>query len=204
MRCVFFILLGLSYLTQAQENKIVPSQESVVKIRSPHKATMYSALLPGLGQIYNKKYWKLPILYAGIGVTVYAINWNNKQFNTHKSAFKDFTVFKDWKYQNPELPKPTNDSYKEILNVDFEETSSYFDDWFQTQLKNRKDSYKHDRDLSYIILAGIYVLNIIDAAVDAHFFNFNVSEDLSVRMEPVVNYTAYSNNTIGLKCNINF
>ena len=94
--------------------------------------------------------------------------------------------------------------YRHILQFDFENSSSSFDSWFKTQLKNKKDSYKQDRDLSYIILAGVYVLNIIDAAIDAHFTNFNVNDNLTIRVEPAVSYSALSGNSLGFRCQITF
>ncbi|WP_133250031.1 DUF5683 domain-containing protein [Marinifilum breve] len=184
--------------------------ESSVKIHSPHKATMYSVILPGLGQAYNKKYWKIPILYAGIGATIYAINWNTKNFNKYKDGFRDFSLYYDYKYQSPDLetpiPEPDSKSYEGLYTdgFDFENSSATFDNWFKTQLQNNKDSYKHDRDLSYIILAGVYVLNIIDAAVDAHLMNFNVNEELTIRVEPAVSYSAFTGNTLGFRCQITF
>ncbi|PKQ69233.1 hypothetical protein BZG01_01440 [Labilibaculum manganireducens] len=182
--------------------------ESIVKVHSPHKATMYSVIFPGLGQAYNKKYWKIPILYAGIGVTVYAINWNTKNYKKYKSGFKDFSEFYDWKALSEEeklvTEKPTADSYQKILENDWEETDSRTDTWFKTTLQNGKDSYKHDRDLSYIILVGVYVLNIVDAAVDAHFTNFNVNNDLTIKVEPAVSYSAFSGNSLGFRCQITF
>lgn len=182
--------------------------ESSVKVHSPHKATMYSVILPGLGQAYNKKYWKIPILYAGIGATVYAINWNTKRFKEYKNGFRDFSTFLEWKNlpeeQQSQTPRPTADSYQGILERNWEETDSRTDEWFKNQLQNRKDSFKHDRDLSYIILAGVYVLNIIDAAVDAHLMNFNVNDELTLRVEPAVSYSAFTGNSLGFRCQITF
>jgi hypothetical protein len=182
--------------------------KSSVKVHSPHKATMYSVMLPGLGQAYNKKYWKIPILYAGIGATIYAISWNTSRYKEYKNGFRDFSNFYDYKYQSPDLetpiPKPTADSYNEILDLDWENTDLGRDNWFKNQLQNNKDSYKHDRDLSYIILAGVYVLNIIDAAVDAHLMNFNVNDELTLRVEPAVSYSAFTGNSLGFRCQITF
>jgi len=210
---VFFVgLLSLILLTGTQN--AVSQQfdadtvlvESNVKVHSPHKATMYSVMLPGLGQAYNKKYWKIPILYAGIGATIYAINWNTKNFKKYKSGFKDFSLFYDWKYRDEEstIEEPDSKSYEELINLDFETTSQSTDNWFKTQLQNKKDSYKHDRDLSYIILVGVYVLNIVDAAIDAHFTNFNINDDLTIKVEPAVNYSAFSGNSLGFRCQITF
>ncbi len=179
-------------------------------LHSPHKASLYSMILPGLGQAYNKKYWKIPILYAGIGVTVYAINWNSKSYVKYKNGFRDFSLFYDYKYQSDDLetpiPKPEGNSYEDIYvkGFDYENSSSAFDEWFKTKLQNRKDSYKHDRDLCYIILAGIYLLNIIDATVDAHLSNFNVTDDLTLRVKPTVTHSVFSGNMLGLSCQITF
>ncbi len=207
---ISLILLGGSKnaISQRIEADTV-SVESYVKVRSAHKASMYSLMFPGLGQAYNKKYWKIPILYLGIGLNIYAINWNTKNYKKYKSGFKDFSAYYDFKYQgeNPAIPieEPTSKSYENIFTtVDFEKTSLSQDKNYKTFFQNGKDSYKHDRDLSYIILAGVYVLNIVDAAVDAHFTNFNVNDDLTIRVEPAISYSAFSGNSLCLRCQITF
>jgi hypothetical protein len=205
-----FIFAGNTHVQAQKFTADTVQVESSVKIHSPHKATMYSVMLPGLGQAYNKKYWKIPILYAGIGATIYAISWNTKNFNKYKDGYRDFSLYMDYK-NLPEEEKlnttePTGKSYEGLYTdgFDFENSSASFDNWFKTQLQNNKDSYKHDRDLSYIILAGVYVLNIIDAAVDAHLMNFNVNEELTFRVEPAVSYSAFTGNTLGFRCQITF
>jgi hypothetical protein len=178
-----------------------------VKEHSPHKATMYSVLLPGLGQIYNKKYWKVPVLYAGIGVTLYAIGWNTDQYNRFKNAYVDYSNFLDYKNQpeGGELTEPSSKRYEEFNEgYDFSTVNPSYDTYFKKSLQNRKDSYKHDRDLSYIILLGIYVLNIIDATVDAHLTNFNINDNLSMTVQPKMNFSPVSGGTLGLSCRINF
>lgn len=206
---ISLILLGGSKnaISQRIEADTV-SVESNVKVHSAHKATMYSLMFPGLGQAYNKKYWKIPILYAGIGATIYAINWNTKNYKKYKSGFKDFTHLTEWKALSEDeklvTEKPISDSYQDILEDDWDNTTTTKDTWFKTQLQNKKDSFKHDRDLSYIILVGVYVLNIVDAAVDAHFTNFNVNDDLTIRVEPAVSYSAFSGNSLGFRCQITF
>ncbi|MGQ1908731.1 DUF5683 domain-containing protein [Marinifilum sp. RC60d5] len=209
---VLFLMFTGNYnvLAQSITGDTIQQVESNVKVHSPHKATMYSVILPGLGQAYNKKYWKIPILYAGIGATIYAINWNTKNFKKYKSGYLDYSNYYDYKYQSEDLEtpieEPTSKSYEGLYTegYDFENSSSSFDSWFKTQLQNKKDSYKHDRDLSYIILAGVYVLNIVDAAIDAHFTNFSVNDDLSIRVEPAVSYSAFSGNSLGFRCQITF
>lgn len=178
-----------------------------IKEHSPHKATVYSALLPGLGQIYNRKYWKVPILYAGIGVTVYAIGWNTGQYNDYKDGYIDFSKYLEYKNQaeGDGIIEPTLKRYEKLVrDVDFENTSAADDNWYKTRFKNGKDKYKRDRDFSYIILFGVYVLNIIDATVDAHLTNFNINDELSMTVQPKMNYSPVSGSTLGLSCRINF
>jgi len=211
------IFLGLIFLILLGENKNAVSQqivadtvsvESSVKVRSPHKASMYSVMFPGLGQAYNKKYWKIPILYVGIGATLYAINWNTKNYKKYKNGFRDFSEFYDWKYQDPDLEtpiaEPSSRSYNDLVTYDIEAKDKTYHNGFKTLLQNKKDSFKHDRDLSYIILVGVYVLNIVDAAIDAHFTNFNVNDDLTIKVEPAVSYSAFSGNSLGFRCQITF
>lgn len=147
---------------------------------SPKKASLYSALLPGLGQAYNKKYWKIPVLYAAGGLMGYFIIDNNKQFKTYKKA------------------------YLLRLDGDSSTTDEFTDSYTDEDLRLLKNFYRRNRDLSYIVAGMIYVLNIVDAAVDAHLFYFNVSDDLSLKISPAIcpipnNYFAGLN----LRLNIN-
>ncbi|MBN2743371.1 MAG: hypothetical protein JXR39_05705 [Marinilabiliaceae bacterium] len=158
-----------------------PANEVIVKKHSPHKATLYSAILPGLGQIYNKKYWKVPILYGGIAASVYYIHFNTENYNLYKNAYRDF-IIRD----------PANTSYEEVIlkktryTVDEVLSDPSKEQWFTNALKSKKEYYKRNRDFSYIILIGVYVLNLIDASVDAHFFDYDVSDDLSLNVQPVM------------------
>ncbi len=141
---------------------------------SPGRAALYSAILPGLGQAYNRQYWKIPIIYGGIEGSVYGLMWNHRQYKDYFNAYRDLTVL-------DADGNRVGDSYLDLLprgrtldDVDLE--------WFERILKSRKDRFKRSRDMSILILVGVYVLNIIDASVDAHLFDFDVSEDLSVRL----------------------
>lgn len=149
----------------------------VVKVHSPHKATFYAAILPGLGQAYNKKYWKIPILYAGIGGLAYAIHFNTKYYNSYKSAYRDF-IIRD----------PGNKSYLEFIppNMSEDDVTGQYEDWFESALLSKKQYYRRYRDLSYLGMVGIYIIQMVDAAVDAHFYNFDISDDLSMRVEPAM------------------
>lgn len=134
------------------------TNESLEEFHSPKKATIMSAVLPGLGQVYNKKYWKVPIIYGGFAVAGYYLNDNLKKIDLYKSAFQAET-----------------DGDPNTIN----------DTGFTTpQLEDLIDQYKTWRDLSYIAIGAIYVLNIIDANVDAHLFYFDVGEDLSMNIQP--------------------
>ncbi len=125
---------------------------------------MYSAILPGLGQAYNKKFWKIPIVYAGLATTGYFAVNNHREFKRYKNAY--------------------------IMRVDGD--SSTIDEFAGTfsdgQLLTKTDEFRRSRDFFYILTAGVYLLNIVDAAVDAHFFHFDVSDNLSLRVEPQFQY----------------
>lgn len=145
---------------------------------SPHKAAIYSAVLPGLGQVYNQQYWKVPILYAGIGGIIYAIHFNTKYYNLYRTAYRDFI-----------LRDPGNTSYHEIVartRLSLDEVYGTHSAWFQRALDNQKRFYRRNRDLSYLGMVALYIANIVDATVDAHFFEFDVSDDLTLKIEPVI------------------
>lgn len=126
---------------------------------SPAKAVLYSAILPGLGQAYNHKYWKIPIIYAGLGTMAYFIIYNQQHYNTYESALKT----------------RTNGGIDQYYNI-----------YSSTDLVTIRDYYHRYRDLSVIGAAVFYVLNVVDAEVDAQMFTFNVDDDLSMRVSPSI------------------
>jgi hypothetical protein len=163
---------------------------------SPHKATFYSAILPGLGQAYNKKYWKIPIVYAFIGATAYAIHLNSKYYIIYKNAYRDFLI-----------RDPGNKSYADVIPpiLTIEQVETQHAQWFERALENKREYYRRYRDLSYIIMVGVYVLNMVDASVDAHFYNFDVSDDLSMEIRPVLmEQNPVSGNKMGLQLSLKF
>lgn len=127
-----------------------------VERRDPKKAALRSALLPGLGQAYNKKYWKIPILYAGFGVAAWYLRDNLRNIQHYRSEI--IAIIND----------PSLDPTGQLREANQEVLDTYYQ-W---------------RDLSYIALGVIYILNIVDASVDAHLFYFDVSEDISMRVKP--------------------
>ncbi len=134
------------------------SAPSTDKVHSPHRATVYSAILPGLGQAYNKKYWKIPLIYAGLGTTTFFIIKNRDSMLIYQNALK--------------------------LLLDTDTTSfplAYLRNQPITQLRAQRNQYRTNRDYSIIGFAGIYLLNIVDAAIDAHFYNFNIDKPLALQ-----------------------
>lgn len=159
----------------------------------PTKAVIYAAIFPGLGQIYNRKYWKLPIVYGGFLGFSYAISWNNRYYTDYSSGYLD--IMDD---------DPETDSWKNFLpyGVDPESVDKA---WLTDVMKRRKDFYRRYRDLSIIGTVAMYALSIIDAYVDAQLFDFNISSDLSLRVEPtVIRQTDYLANSVGFQCRVSF
>ena len=185
------------HLRLSVDSVITPEKSKSERVLSPHKASFYSAILPGLGQAYNRKYWKIPILYAGIGAMGYAISFNAKYYRKYKAAYRDFI-----------MQDPNNKSYLEFLpptwsedDLDNPQNAS----WFESALSNKKDYYRRYRDLSIIGMALVYVLNLVDASVDAHLSSFDISDDLSIKIDPVLidpYQSKYSG--AGLKLSFNF
>ena len=164
------------------EPRIIAGEEEVVakSEHSPKKATLMSVALPGLGQAYNKKYWKIPIIYAGLGTTVYFIFWNNDLYNEFKTAFDIREAGGDDKYQGI---------------------------YSEENLITLQNYYRNNRDLSIILTVLVYGLNIIDANIDAHLYDFDVTDDLSMRIEPTLlnnGFNSILNSTPGLKISLSF
>jgi len=165
---VLFVIILFCILMMIPQTEIVAqvkekADTSAVKPHSPSKASIYSAVLPGLGQGYNRKYWKIPIIYAGFGLITYFIINNTRQYKDYKEAYT-YVASGDSSYTDNEL----------IGKYD------------EQQLLDGKNYYRRNMELTYIIGGLWYLLNIIDASVDAHFFDYDVSEDLSIRVDPMM------------------
>ncbi|MDD4514814.1 DUF5683 domain-containing protein [Massilibacteroides sp.] len=197
-------------LTQAvlrsADSIALPAPEEVIVIEpfkpNPNKALLLSALVPGLGQIYNRKYWKLPILYGGLMGCLYAVTWNNKNYSDYSNAYWA-TVQQD--------PLEYKDLWKHFVQgtIDWDDDDAMLekaqDATFQSQLKRKKDYFRRYRDMSIFIGVGVYVLGILDAYVDAHLFDFDISPDLSMRVEPVVSPgNSQTPHVYGINCSIKF
>ena len=157
----FLVLLFLPALTFAGGDEL----DSLTHLskRRANKAALMSAVVPGLGQIYNKKYWKLPILYGASGALIYFIKTNDTEFVKFRKALI-------YRYDGDSL---TTDAFPRYTDED---------------LTVRKDFYRRNRDLSYILAVVLYSLNIVDAYVDSQLMNFDVSDNLSLRSGGTLNY----------------
>lgn len=155
---------------------------------SSKKALLY-ALIPGGGQIYNRKYWKLPIVYGGYLGLTYAITWNGSKYNDYSKAYKSImTGTDDWRTIFP--------SY---------DNSSWTTDQLASSFKRQRDYFRRNRDLAIIATVGVYALCMIDAYVDAELYDFDISPDLSLRVEPIISGpTQYMPASFGLQCSLTF
>ena len=144
---------------------------------APSRAAFYSAVVPGLGQAYNKKYWKIPIIYAALGTSVYFYINNNKEYNRYRDAYKRRLAG----YEDDEfIGRVTDDG-----------------------LRNAQKLYKRNKELSLLITVGIYALNIIDANVDAHLLQYNVDDNLTLTPHLKINELDAKTN-LGLTLNFSF
>jgi len=194
LKNIFLIIFLLGFFLSNTTAQIV-SADSVSAIdtfqvkHSPRKAVIMSALVPGLGQVYNRKYWKVPIVYASLGTLVYLIGDFNKKYNSYYNAYNDYIL---------ELAETPNEGrFNNIQGL-----QNYTDK--KGYLKAYKDFYRRWRDLDVLILAGVYALNIIDANVDAHFFYFDISDNLTLNAKPTIFEHLDKTKNIGISFNLNF
>lgn len=160
---------------EAEEDsiKITPSEA-----KDPTVATILSAILPGAGQVYNEKIWKVPIIYGGIVTTAYFVEFNNRRYQKFKEALE---IMRDPSLGTNPFPSLNQDGI--IRNVDY---------------------WRRNRDLCYLIFGAIYVMGIVDAQVDAHLSGFDVSEDLSLKIEPTYESLMAGGNLTGLSLKLKF
>ena len=180
---VFILALFFSWSSFSQEEVSLMVKDTVKSNRidplAPSKAAFYSAVLPGLGQAYNKKYWKMPLVYIGLGVSIYSYTWNNKEYHKYR------------------------DEYKRRLAGTEDPNHPIYGNLDDDRLISAQKFHQKNRDLSALITGLIYILNIVDANVDAHLMQFNVNDNLSLRPDLQQNQTDYKFNT-GLTFTYNF
>ena len=164
---------------------------------NPKRALWLALVIPGGGQIYNRKYWKLPLVYGGFIGCLYAMSWNNTMYKNYSQAYQDL-MDKD----------PNTQSYNQFLHLGTQITPQN-ETRYQDIFRKRKDKYRRWRDLSFFVMIGVYALSVIDAYVDAELSVFDISDDLSLRVEPTIINNRSSNNpldasSVGLQCSLNF
>ena len=171
----------------------MPVKEKKRWIPNSNKTVWLGLVIPGAGQIYNRKYWKLPIIYGGFVGCAYALTWNGQMYKDYSQAYQDIMS-----------NNPNNNSYEDFLppGVDVNDRMEYYQDLF----RRRKDLYRRQRDLSIFVFIGVYLLSVIDAYVDAELSDFDISKDLSMTWAPTVFNDAFRNRPqgVGLQCRINF
>jgi hypothetical protein len=174
------ILCDTTAFSQEKTDAIFVAKDSIksnnIDPLTPAKAAFYSAILPGLGQAYNKKYWKIPLVYGALGTSMYFYLDNNKKYNQYR------------------------DAYKRRLEGYNDDNFSYLDD---SRLIAGQKFYQRNRDLSALVTVAFYVLNIIDANVDAALIQFNVDENLSLKPVIYPNDVTFKTN-VGLTLNYTF
>ncbi|MFO8088109.1 MAG: DUF5683 domain-containing protein [Bacteroidales bacterium] len=187
MILLFLVCMILSSQSMAQKdtpsdsianNKQNIAADSLTQMHSPKIAARRSAMLPGLGQAYNKKYWKIPVIYAALGTSSWFIVKNNRQYKKYRDAY--------------------------IARTDNDSTTVTSIRYTTENIRLRRNYYHRNLELSIIITAGIYLFNIVDASVDAHLFYFDVSDDLSMRIQPEVNGFRPGHPSGGLRLSLYF
>ena len=164
---------------------------------NPQRALWLALVLPGAGQIYNRKFWKLPIFYGGFLGCIYALSWNNMMYKDYSQAYLD--IMDD---------DPTTASYNKFLHLGVQITSAN-EERYKEIFKGRKDKYRRWRDMSIFVMIGIYALSVIDAYVDAELSEFEISKDLSLEIHPTVMPNRGGGNpiqaqSVGFSCFLNF
>ncbi|HEY3389536.1 MAG TPA: DUF5683 domain-containing protein [Prolixibacteraceae bacterium] len=203
---IFFIILTGNLAVKAQQINISNDSLRVVApitkvVRSPKKASIYAALFPGLGQIYNRKYWKLPIVYGGYAGLIYVLGWNNNQYKDYFQGYRIIAQYSSAAEMKVEERKFLDNLIKNP-SISLENPSTF--KYISAQLKSGKDYFRRNRDLTIIGIAALHVLSIIDASVDANLFDFDISDDLSMKIEPLPLYLGNQNLVMGFNVAIKF
>ncbi len=182
-----FISISSAFSQQKIDDLIISDSLQVagqdIDPLAPSRAAFYSAVLPGLGQAYNKKYWKIPIVYAALGVSTYAYIYNNDNYNRARDAFK-----------LEKAGKPHEFDGSDGGVVLSEET-----------LERVQKTYKEDRDLSLLITVGIYALQIVEASVNAHLMQLNTIDDIDITFRPTFHIDPLSHKSVaGVSLSLGF
>lgn len=196
-------LKNMKKLDQATDTSLlIRKNDSIAKAKqpvprfvpNPTRALWLSLIIPGAGQVYNRKYWKIPIVYGGFLGCVYALSWNGQMYKDYSQAYLDIMD-----------NDPNTNSYLDMLPINYDITGK--EERFKEIFKNKKNFYRKYRDLSIFCMVGVYLLSVIDAYVDAELSSFDISKDLGLKIEPTImnNGNTLNNQTgLGLQCRFNF
>ncbi|MDR1814627.1 MAG: DUF5683 domain-containing protein [Tannerella sp.] len=199
---ISLLLLGFAGSLHAQDTQVDDSlktavdslkfedsslQDSVKPHFKPNPKTAYliAAVFPGVGQVYNRQYWKLPIVYGGFCGFLYAITWNNKNYSDYRRAYFDI-VIDNQNDPTGEHPEDWSQSWQDFVPANVNPANYFRNSMFQNNLKSGKDFYRRNRDLSIILSIAFYLICVADAYVDAQMFDFDVSPDISFRFTPEI------------------
>ncbi len=196
---LILILSGLCLGLKAQDTTSVAGQDSAAVVLSHRdsvrlywkpdamRAVWMGAIIPGYGQIYNRSYWKLPIVYGAFFGCAYAITWTNGMYTDYKTAYRDILTDRD----NGTRSEDPDKSYIAILPEGYTISRvGGFDTW-TTTLSNQQNRYRRYRDLSIVAAVAVYALSLIDAYVDAQLFDYDISDDLSLQLDPTLNHDPF-------------
>lgn len=180
--------------------KIKQKRDGATWKPDPKRALWLALVLPGAGQIYNRKYWKLPIIYGGFIGCAYAMRWNNQMYLDYSQAYLD--IMDD---------DPNTASYTQFLHLGNQINSTNIERYKEV-FRSRRDRYRRWRDLSFFVMLGVYALSVIDAYVDASLSTFDISDDLTLHVQPAIisnkmtvsPNSPLSNNAIGIRSSLKF
>lgn len=180
-----------------KEKQMKPKRDWATWKPNPQRALWLAMALPGAGQIYNRKYWKLPIIYGGFMGCIYALTWNDMMYKDYSQAYLD--IMDD---------DPATASYNKFLHLGIQITPAN-EERYKQLFKSRKDKYRRWRDMSFFVMIGVYALSVIDAYVDAELSEFDISKDLSLKVSPAVIPNHSGGNplqaqSLGVNCSLSF
>lgn len=180
-----------------KQKQMKPKRDWATWKPNPQRALWLAMALPGAGQIYNRKYWKLPIIYGGFMGCIYALTWNDMMYKDYSQAYLD--IMDD---------DPATASYNKFLHLGIQITPAN-EERYKQLFKSRKDKYRRWRDMSFFVMIGVYALSVIDAYVDAELSEFDISKDLSLKVSPAVipNYSGgnpLQAQSLGVNCSLSF
>jgi hypothetical protein len=186
--------------TQEQMQAQMDSVAFFLNKPDPLKAVWLGAIFPGAGQIYNKSYWKLPIVYGAFMGCGYAISWTNNRYTSYRTAYLD--LYND--IQNGTVTEDPSKTYIAVLPDGYDLTRVGGENTWSNTLKNYQSTYRRYRDYSILATVVVYALSLIDAYVDAQLFDFDISPDLTLNVEPQIYYDLQHQQSAEIKLAIQF